>query len=125
MVGFPAMRRGSLTRVTRPWTVVPIGTTVLPSSRTGCVTRPENGSPALLVNVDSPFSSFTFRAVPAGKDRLDCPQAAAVTRIIASNTSNFFIAPPGCVNENFLSDSFIQDWTVKHRKNMDNNRTGT
>src|SRR4051794_12726054 len=65
-VGFPEMRRGSLTLVTRPSTMAPAGITVLPSTTTGCVMRARKGSPTLLLKVARVVSSLTIRAVPAG-----------------------------------------------------------
>src|SRR5436190_23518186 len=113
MVGLPAMRRGSFTFVTRPSTVAPVGITVLPPRTTGSVTRPVNGSPPLLENVERVFSSFTLTTVPAGSEGL----VSATTMVAANNTessaANFFILSPKL----FL---LILNLTVKHCSDQNN-----
>src|SRR5450755_1382161 len=89
IVGLPAMRRGSLALVTRPSTVVPIGITVLPSNRTGSVTRAEKGSPAFELNVARVVSSFILTAVPAGKAA--CAEAKLASRISDVSDSVFLM----------------------------------
>src|SRR5262252_7909055 len=88
MVGLPATRRGSLALVTRPCTVVPIGITVFPSITTASVTLAENGSPAVLLDVASVFSSFILRAVPVGKEVC---ATARVANIARANTKLIFL----------------------------------
>src|SRR6266849_4961893 len=97
MVGRPCILRGSATRPTVPCTVAPIGIIVFPASETGSVTRPENVSPCLLLNVASVFSSLILTAVPAGNDRFVSAHAeeAPSESIATSATDNsFFIQPP-------------------------------
>src|SRR5208337_1674877 len=94
IVGLPEIRRGSLNLVTRPSTVAPAGMTVLPSTTTGCVRLPRNGSPTRLLKVASVVSSRTISAVPAGTGPLGGLVWATnivPSRMQTSSSSHFFM----------------------------------
>src|SRR5262249_22679643 len=74
------------------------------------VTRPENGSPLLLEKVASVFSSFTFRAVPAGKDMLVCAVATVASNVTQRSIVSFLISPP-----NFVRECCIQKISTRNR----------
>src|SRR5712692_10978940 len=71
-----------------------MGITVLPSITTASVTRPENGSPDLLLKVASVFSSFTLSAVPAGRARLVCAKATPVINNKQNRPAKLFLILP-------------------------------
>src|SRR5229473_5595386 len=93
-----------------------MGITVLPSITTASVTRPENGSPDLLLKVASVFSSFTLSAVPAGSARLVCATAMPAISNKQNRPAKLFLVliPPPVFTSCFLIP------TVKQAQAVDN-----